>query len=62
MKLLGHRNIKNTLIYTHLIRIEDDEKYISKVAKTIDEARKLVESGFDYVCEMDELKLFRKPK
>jgi integrase len=62
MKLLGHRNIKNTLIYTHLIRIEDDEKYISKVAKTIDEARKLVESGFDYICEMEELKLFRKRK
>ena len=62
MKLLGHRNIKNTLIYTQLIKTENDEEYISKVAKTINEARKLVESGFEYVCEIEDAKLFRKRK
>jgi hypothetical protein len=62
MKLLGHRNIKNTLIYTLLIRIEDDKKYSSKVSKTVNEAKRLVESRFDYVSEMEELKLFQKRK
>jgi hypothetical protein len=62
MKLLGHRNIKNTLIYTQLIKPSNDEEYISKVAKTIDEARMLVEAGFEYVCEIEKAKLFRKRK
>ena len=62
MKLLGHRNIKNTLLYTQLIKSENDEDYVSKVARTIDEARKLVEVGFEYVCEIEDAKLFRKRK
>ena len=61
MQVLGHKNIKNTLIYTHLIDFKDEE-YISRVAKTIPEACKLVEAGFDYVCEIDDVKLFRKRK
>jgi len=48
MKLLGHRNIQNTLIYTQLVNFESDE-YHSAVAKTVDEARKLVESGFSFM-------------
>ena len=62
MKLLGHRNIKNTLLYTQLITSENDEDYVSKVARTIDEARKLVEVGFEYVCDIEDVKLFRKRK
>jgi len=58
---MGHKRIENTLIYTHLIRFSDEE-YVSAVAKTIDEARKLVEGGFEYVTEMDGLKLFKKRK
>jgi hypothetical protein len=53
--------IENTLIYTHVIRFSGDE-YVSAVAKTVDEARKLVEGGFEYVTEMDGLKLFRRRK
>ena len=37
MKLLGHKNVKNTLVYTQLISFEADQ-YISKVAKTVEEA------------------------
>ena len=58
---LGHRRIETTLIYTHLIRFSDEE-YVSAVAKTIDDARRLVEAGFEYVTEMDGIKLFRKKK
>jgi integrase len=62
MKLLGHRNIKNTLIYTQLIKQEENEEYISKVATTIEEGRNLIEAGFQYVCEIQGAKLFKKRK
>jgi hypothetical protein len=61
MRVLGHRNIKNTLVYTQLIKVEEDE-YVCKVAKTVEQAAELVEAGFDYVCEIDGVKLFRKRK
>ncbi len=32
------------------------------VAKTVDEAKELIEAGFDYVTELDDCKLFRKMK
>jgi integrase/predicted RNA-binding Zn-ribbon protein involved in translation (DUF1610 family) len=61
MRLLGHKNIKNTLIYTQLISIQDDD-YVCKTAKTIQEATQLIEGGFEYVTEMEGYKLFRKRK
>ena len=48
--------------YTQLINTEKDDEYISRVARTIDEARQLLEIGFDYVCEIEDVKLFRKRK
>jgi integrase len=58
---LGHRNLKNTLVYTHLVNFKSDE-YTVRVAETIKEACKLVEAGFEYVTEMSGLKIFRKRK
>jgi len=60
-QLLGHKQIQNTMLYTQLISFESDE-YASAVAKNLDEARKLVEAGFEYVTEVDGRKLFRKRK
>jgi len=60
-QLLGHKSIENTMRYTQLINFESEE-YNSAVAKTLDEARKLVEAGFEYVTDMDGCKLFRKRK
>jgi len=61
MKMLGHRNIQNTLLYTQLISFESDQ-FHSATAKTVQDAQKLIESGFEYVCEFNEVKLFRKRK
>jgi hypothetical protein len=61
-QLLGHRDIKTTLLYTQLVSFESDEWH-SSTAKTTDEAQKLIESGFEYVCTTpEETMLFRKRK
>ncbi len=60
-QLLGHRSINSTMIYTHLINFEGDE-FTCKTAKTIDEAKGLIEAGFEYVTDMNSYKLFRKRK
>jgi integrase len=65
MKLLGHRNINNTLVY---ITLEEalfqggSDEFYSAVARSVEEARKLIEAGFKYVCDFDGIKLFRKRK
>ena len=61
MNVLGHKNIKNTLVYAHLVDIKDDE-YVCKTAKGVDDAKALIESGFEYVTDIGDVKLFRKRK
>ena len=51
-KMLGHRNLKSTLRYVQLINFENDD-YTSAVAKSLEEARQLIEAGFEYVTEME---------
>jgi integrase len=59
---LGHRNINSTMVYTHLIKTEGDN-YYSAIAKTTEEAQRLIEEGFSFVCITPEnIMLFRKPK
>jgi hypothetical protein len=61
MKMLGHRNIQNTLLYTQLISFEYDD-YHSATAQTVQDAQKLIEAGFEYVCEFSDVKIFRRRK
>ena len=51
----------DTLIYTQLVEFESDE-YWSAVADNVDEAKKLIEAGFEYVCIHNEIMLFKKRK
>jgi hypothetical protein len=48
-------------LYTQLVNFESEE-FHSATAQTIQETQKLVEAGFEYVCNFNELKLFRKRK
>ncbi|MDH5391186.1 MAG: site-specific integrase [Candidatus Bathyarchaeota archaeon] len=62
---LGHKNIQNTLIYIHLeaaIFKSGDHKFTVRTAKTLEEAKQLLEVGFEYVTEVESVKLFRKRK
>ena len=63
MRALGHKNIKNTLLYTQLIRADEKEDdFVCKLAKTPQEIQSLIEAGFEYICNLDDLKFFRKRK
>jgi integrase len=62
MKILGHKNIKNTLLYTQLLEYENNDDFICKVAKNPNEIQELIENGFEYICDQEDLKFFRKRK
>jgi hypothetical protein len=64
MKLLGHKNIKNTLVYTQLLPFKEDDQFICKVATNVKEACELIEDGFTFVTGeySDGGKIFKKPK
>jgi len=61
MHLLGHKSIQNTLRYTQLIEFKDEE-YTAKAATSEKEACTLIEAGFEYICDFNGNKLFRKRK
>jgi len=66
MKTLGHKAIQSTLIYIDLERgifnSPRNDEYTVRVAKILDEACNLLEAGFEYVTNMDDVKIFRKRK
>lgn len=61
MQILGHKNIRNTLVYTHLVNWESDA-FISKVATSEKEITGLIEAGFEFILQKDGLAYFRKRK
>jgi len=61
MQMLGHRNINNTLVYTRLIDFKEDD-YVARIAHSEQEVCQLIESGFEYICDFGENKIFRKRK
>ena len=44
-RLLGHRKLENTEIYTHPIDFESDEWHMA-TAQNLEEEKKLIEAGF----------------
>ena len=60
-KLLGHKRIENTMKYISMIHFKDDEFDVT-TATTVEEAKKVLSSGFEYVTEKNGIMLFRKPK
>jgi len=64
-ELLGHKSVETTALYVqidkNLFQDQNDEFY-SATAKTIEEAAKLIEAGFEYVCTYEGIMLLRKRK
>jgi len=63
-KQMGHKNLRNTLIYTQLIQFDEDENFTCKVAQTQQQMTDLIEHGFTFIHEKDGLAYFalRSPK
>jgi integrase len=59
--VLGHKDLRTTLKYVQLIDFGSDEYHVS-VARTVKEATTLIEQGFEFVCQMEDARLFRKRK
>jgi len=62
MKQIFYNYIDNTLIYTQLLDINDEEEYHCKTATNIKQAINLLENGFTYIQEIDGIRIYRKRK
>jgi hypothetical protein len=62
MQKLGHKKIETTMLYTQLLTFNEEEEYTCKTATNIKEATELLEHGFEYIQEIDGIKLYRKRK
>jgi hypothetical protein len=45
-----------------LAKFEETDGYVCKVAATKEEISALIEAGFEYVCEYEGSRFFKKPK
>jgi hypothetical protein len=56
--------IKNTLVYVHLAEelFKGEQEYVPRVARSQKEACALIDAGFEFVCDYDGHKIFRKRK
>ena len=55
------KSLNSTMLYTQLISFKDDD-FTASVAHSEEEACKLVEAGFEHVCDFNGNKIFRKCK
>jgi len=60
-EIMGWKKLETALFYLQNLSFGSEE-YHSATASTIQEACQLIEQGFDYVTEMENVKLFRKRK
>ena len=65
MQYLGHKKMESTLLYIQMeqaIFSEESDEFTVRVAKKPNEVKELLEVGFEFVCQKDELMFFRKRK
>ncbi|MCD6263104.1 tyrosine-type recombinase/integrase [Candidatus Bathyarchaeota archaeon] len=62
--LMGHKHIQSTMVYMHIAKGLENypDEWVCKTARTIEEASRLIESGFQYVTTFDGTMLFKKRK
>jgi len=62
MRHLRHKKLETTMHYLRAIVIDGEEEYTVKTATNIKEATELLEHGFQYIQEIDGIKIYRKRK
>jgi hypothetical protein len=64
-EFLGHKSLLATQRYIHLEQAlfkDQDDKFTVMAVKTPEEIKALLEVGFEYVCQKDDLAFLRKRK
>ena len=64
-EFLGHKKVETTLLYIQLAETifkESTDEFTVKVASKPEEIKALLEVGFEYICEKDDVYYFRKRK
>jgi integrase/recombinase XerD len=64
-QILGHRCIESTMTYINIeqaLFLADSDEWTCRTASNLKEAQELIESGFEYITDMEGHKLFRKRK
>jgi len=64
-ELLGHQKLDTTLLYIQIeqaMYTEADDKFTVMAVNKPEEIKKLLEVGFEYVCQKDDLTFLRKRK
>jgi len=65
-RVLGHKSIMTTQryvdLYEEIYGNLKPENYICETASTIQEVKKLIEQGFEYVSEIESVQIYRKVK
>ena len=64
-EFLGHKSLKSTEIYITIERTifePSNDEYTVKIAKDPKDIKDLLEAGFEYVCNKEELVFLRKRK
>jgi len=65
-KVLGHKSVLTTQryvdLYTEIYGDMLPEDYVCETASTVEEAKKLIEAGFEFVSEIEGVQLYRKVK
>jgi len=62
---LGHKELRNTEIYINIERTifePSSDEFTVKVAEQTEDIKGLLEVGFEYVCQKDNLIFLRKRK
>jgi len=44
------------------MKTHNDDEFICKVARTLNEIQEPIENGFEYICDLDNQRFFRKRK
>jgi hypothetical protein len=65
MRLLGHKSLNSTEVYINIERTMFEsacDDFTVKVTEKPEEIKALLETGFEYVCDKDNLAFLRKRK
>lgn len=59
---IAQKSFKDSNCYHWVVKSAREQEYVSKVARTEKDICALVDAGFEYVCDYNDGKVFRKRK